>query len=172
MKKTPLYTFVLILGLYGCSSQKKLVENPPFSVNNPTSQEFTAGREEGGSGYILKIPLDGMSRTILFEQVYFRGRLLEPETEIENGIITLICKFQRTMPDKSRDLIMHADPMEEVGNQPPSLLKENEEDFPFELNSDEAVIEYKEEGKRKSRFFKISGIKEKMPLQYPSRPQN
>lgn len=172
MNKMPLYTFILILGLFGCSSQKKLVEQAPFVVGGPTCQEYAAGRPEGGSGLILRIPLETLPSRIQFGKVYFRGRVLTPQLETENGSSVLICKFEREEAIVQKDIIMHADPMEEVGNQPPVMLKEKEEDFPFELNSDEAVLEYKLEGKRKSRFVKIIGIKEKTPLIYPSRPQN
>ncbi|NER09876.1 hypothetical protein SAMN06265375_101603 [Muriicola jejuensis] len=172
MKKLPLYTIVLILGLFGCSSQKKLVEQAPFTIKNPTCQEFAAGRPEGGSGFTLEIPVDGLPSDIHFEKVYFRGHQMIPHNKVENGSTVLICEYQRNIPPASKDIIMHADPMEEVGNQPPALLKEKGEEFPFELKGDEAVLEYRLEGKRKSRYYKISGIKEKTPRQYPSRPQN
>lgn len=171
MKKLPVFTFILVLGLFGCSSQKKLGKTAPFNVTGPTFQEFAAGKAEGGSGFTLKIPLEGTLSTLVFEGVYFRGHLMKPSVEEENGKSSLVCEFWYEIPAEEKRFVMHADPMEEVGNQPPALLKEKDE-FPFELQPDEAVIAYKEQGKRKVSFFKIGGIKEKAPLMYPSRPQN
>jgi hypothetical protein len=172
MKKIALYSSVLLMGLLGCTSQKKLVKDAPFSVVGPSSQEFASGMEQGGTGFTLEIPLEEIPSDIEFLIVYFRGQLLQPEVTEEDGRAALLCNFRRESPKGEGKFVMHSDPMEEVGNQPPAKLKEETEPFPFELKADEAVLEYKEIGKSKSRFYKIGGIKEKAPLLYPSRPQN
>ena len=75
-------------------------------------------------------------------------------------------KFENHKPD----IVMHSDPKKEVGNQPPRLRTEEEKTFPFELNADEAVLSYLENGKVK--YVKISGVKDKPARIYPGRPKN
>ncbi len=172
MKKITLFCSILLLGLFGCTSQKKLVKEAPFTVENPSSQEFASGREEGGTGFILRIPLEEAPEDMEFLAVYFRGHSLQPELVMEEGKTALLCQFMHESPDGNGKFVMHADPMEEVGNQPPARLGGKEGAVPFDLEADEAVLEYREKGKKKSHFFKIGGIKEKLPRQYPSRPKN
>ncbi|QBA65435.1 hypothetical protein [Muriicola soli] len=171
MKKIPFYIVIILFGLFGCSSQKKLTSEAPFTVEGANCQEYAAGREEGGTGFTLKIPLKGELTSIDFQQVYFRGHAMQPELSTIDGESVLVCLYENIKPDGGKGLVMHADPREEVGNQPPAMLGEKEE-FPFELNADEAVIGFSEIGKKKLNYYKITGIKEKIPVQYPSRPKN
>jgi len=172
MKKQAVFTLVIIMGLFGCSSQKKLTKDTPFSVEGPSCQLFSAGREEGGTGFVLKFPLSGDWSNVSFQKIYFRGHLLEPNLLPEEGDTVLVCEYKKATPDGGKGIIMHADPMEEVGNQPPPFIEHEPEEFPFDLSGDEAVIEFLETGKKKPRYVKVAGIKEKLPLQYPSRPKN
>ena len=172
MKNTALICSVLLLGLFGCTSQKKLVKEAPFTVESPSSWEFASGREQGGSGFTLRIPLEDVPEGMEFMAVYFRGHSLQPEMGMEDDLVVLLCEFRRESPDGDGKFVMHADPMEEVGNQPPARLGEKDEAIPFDLEADQAVLEYREKGTKRSRFFKIEGIKEKLPHQYPSRPKN
>ena len=167
------YPAVLILGILfgmgGCSSQKKLDVNAPFSIEQPSCTPYAGGREASGSGFVLRLPISAMANSdITFEKVYFRGHILTPELLMEEKQQLLYCRYQRT-PAEKPDIIMHADPMKEVGNQPPAE-KVGTKEFPFELKAEEAVIAYRLEGKTK--YTKISGIKDKTPDLLPTRPQN
>jgi hypothetical protein len=172
MRIIPVYTIVILFGLFGCSSQKKLVQEAPFTIKNPSSQDYAAGKEEGGSGFTLSLPISDNLGDVTFEEIYFRGHIMKPSLVLnENGRV-LECVYRNENLEVKPDMVMHADPKEEIGNQPPSLLKTAEKEFPFELEKDEVVISYREKGKNKMRYFKMVGVKEKLPLIYPSRPKN
>jgi len=172
MRKIPVLTVVILFGLFGCSSQKKLVMEAPFTIKDPSCQDYTAGREEGGSGFTLNLPIADNMGEVTFEEVYFRGHIMKPSlVQNENGSV-LVCDHRNEDLKVKPDIVMHADPKEEIGNQPPSLLKTDQKEFPFELEKDEVVISYREKGKKKMHYFKIKGVKEKLPLIYPSRPKN
>ncbi|MCE2613658.1 hypothetical protein LVD13_11805 [Flavobacteriaceae bacterium D16] len=169
MKYTFTIMVVILFGMSGCSSQKKLVEQAPFSVEKPSCTPFEGGLEASGSGFVLQLPISTQAEDeITFEKVFFRGHILNPEWVTEEGNRFLQCRYMRKGKEKP-DIIMHDDPMMEVGNQPPGEIVEKEE-FPFKLKPDEAVIAYRLKGK--TVYTKISGIKEKSPLIYPSRQNN
>lgn len=172
MKKIPFYTFIVLFGLFGCSSQKKLSSDAPFTITAASCQDFASGREEGGTGFTLEFPFEGEVSSIDFQKVYFRGHILNPELKTLEGTTVLVCRYEKNKADEGKGMVMHADPREEIGNQPPAMLKDNQEDYPFKLNEGEAVIQYSLIGKKKVNYFKLTGVKEKMPVQYPSQPKN
>ncbi len=172
MKNIPVLTIVLLFGLFGCSSQKKLVQEAPFTIKDPSCQDYAAGREEGGSGFTLSLPIADNVEDVSFEEIYFRGHIMKPAlVQNKNGSV-LECVYRNENPGVNPDMVMHADPKEEIGNQPPSLLKTDQKEFPFKLDKDEVVISYREKGKKRIQYFKMKGVKEKLPLVYPSRPKN
>lgn len=173
MKKTIIILISFVLGVFGCTSQKKLASDAPFTIEKPTCQQFSAGREEGGSGFILRIPMGEMATTdISFKDIFFRGHVLPAEMVKETAGVVLLCEFKNKPAGKKPDLIMDADPKQEIGNQPPEMISENDKEFPFELAPDEAVISFTEGNSNKVIYHKIGGVKDKEPQVYPSRPKN
>ena len=169
MKYPAAVILVIMFGMTGCSSQKKLQADAPFNIEQPSCTPFSGGREASGSGFVLRLPISGISDSgISFEKVYFRGHILTPELLSQEDRDFLYCRYEHIRREKP-DIIMHADPVEEVGNQPPAL-KVGKEEFPFELEPQEAVIAYRQKGK--TRYAKISGIKDKAPELLPTRPEN
>ncbi|MDX1314651.1 MAG: hypothetical protein R3356_04045 [Eudoraea sp.] len=157
---------VVLFGLSGCSSQKKLVKQAPFIVEKPTCTPFDGGRETSGSGFTLRLPVSLQTGDeLVFEKVFFRGHVLDSKLVTEDGMQYLQCKYKREVKQKP-DIVMHDNPIMEVGNQPPAEIREKE-DYPFKLNPDEAVISYLHKGK--TRFAKISGVKDKSPVIFPGR---
>ncbi|NNJ88362.1 MAG: hypothetical protein HKP53_03085 [Eudoraea sp.] len=172
MRNLPVLTIVVLFGLFGCSSQKKLVQEAPFTIKDPSCQDYTAGREEGGSGFTLNLPIENNLEDVTFEEIYFRGHIMKPSlAQNENGSV-LVCEHKNENLNVKSDMIMHADPKEEIGNQPPPLPKTDQREFPFELEMDEVVISYREKGQKRMKYFKLKGVKEKQPLLYRSRPKN
>ena len=168
MKYSVVILAAMLFGMGGCSSQKKLVKQAPFLVEKPSCTPFAEGREASGSGFVLRLPVVVQTEEdIVFEKVFFRGHVLDSEWVTEEGKQILQCRFEKKDKDK-QDFIMHDDPMMEVGNQPPGKIKE--EDYPFDLKPDEAVIAYRHKGK--TRYSKIVGIKDKSPMIFPSRENN
>lgn len=162
---------VTIFSLYGCSSQKKLTMAPPFSINNPSYQEYAGGREESGTGFILNFPVDiETGSEIEFLEVFFRGHVLQAELEKDGENLYISCDYKDVIEGKKPDIIMHSDPKKEVGNQPPGSISKENQDFPFELKEDEGVVSYKNTAgdpqKNKIAYFKITGIKTKPALIY------
>lgn len=153
--------------LTSCSSQKKLVAKVPFTIGNGYCQEWTGGKEESGKGLLVKIPVSEMEGYTL-EGIYFRGQMGEVSLEEENGQKYAVTNMQKSSNAKP-DIVMHADPKEEVGNQPPRIKSEEELDFPFELKDTEAVLSFSKNGRIK--YCKVTGIKDKAALIYQSKPQ-
>ena len=151
---------VLTLSLSGCSSQKKMVENPPFELGTATCQSWTGGRVESGSGLLLQIPvlsenLDNMK----LQQAYFRGKIADLKLKSTDNGWVAESNFITRAAGKP-DMTMHADAKQEVGNQPP-MPKEK---FPFELENNQCVLSYLDGDTVK--YFKVEGIKEKKPVFY------
>ncbi len=172
MRKISVLTIVILFALFGCSSQKKMVMEVPFTIKDPSCQDYAAGKEEGGSGFILSLPIIDNKDDVTFEEIFFRGHIMKPSLLQNEKGTTLICKWENKNKQGTPDMVMHADPREEIGNQPPSLLKTEEVEFPFDLEKDEVVIGFRKKGKKKIYYHKMKGVKDKLPLVYPSRPKN
>ena len=151
---------VLLFSLSGCSSQKKLVDKPPFDMGDATCQKWVGGREESGSGLLLNISVnETLSGNTQLQQAYFRGMVADIKMEEKDGQLMATANFLNKRDEKP-DMVMHSDPKKEVGNKPPKL----KDKFPFELEADECVVSYLEDDKM--QYFKITDIKEKKPLSY------
>lgn len=157
---------IFTLGLSGCSSQKKLTEKAPFTVKDAVCQTWVGGREESGTGMEVTLSLEGLPKTdVNLNQLFFRGRVGDISlSRTETGTLAT-CTFV----EMKKDISMHSDPMQEVGNQPPRMKSAAEKEFPFELGQDEAVISY-EEGDH-MRYFKITGVVEKPGRAYLGQEQ-
>lgn len=160
MKTVTYMLFVLAFSLVGCSSQKKMVENPPFDLGEATCQAWKGGRAETGSGLLLEIPVMGdASDQVKLQQAYFRGKITDVKMEAIEGGWVAKANFMDGNAEK-KDMVMHADSKQEVGNQPPN----RDGKFPFELEQDQCVLSYMEGDSVK--YFKLEGIKEKQALIY------
>ena len=146
---------MLFAMLFSCSSQKKLVENPPFEMRQPTFQKWVGGRAESGQGWKLEIPLgnNDLGETTL-EKVFFRG-MEAPISLTKNGEQWVASANFNSSGLEKPDIIMHSDSTKEVGNQPPAMGVE----MPFQIENDQCLLVYKE-GKR-LRYVKLENVKEK-----------
>jgi len=159
-----------VIGLMSCSSQRKLQTEAPFTVERPTVEYWVGGREESGTQMRFQVrwnPIDPSAITL--DSLYFRGRVMKAELkETETGFL-ITGTYIEDMPKS--DIIMHADPRQEVGNQPPKPLNTRKA-FPFELSPNEAVLSYLEGNTEKKRYYKISGVVEKQGRILPGRTKN
>ena len=155
-----LSVIAMTFSLSGCSSQKKFVKTPPFEVGQATCQTWTGGRPESGSGIKLEIPISNLPKEgDALQQAYFRGKMADIKLKDgENGKIAT-ANFMNNRLGKP-DIIMHSDPKQEVGNQPPKP----EVEFPFELSPNECVVSYLDGDTVK--YVKIEDVKELKPLIY------
>jgi len=148
---------LLIIGLESCSSQKKIeTTNQYFDTGASSIQEWIGGRPESGSGFNLKIALINQSEDISFEEIYFRNRILPCELKEEGEVLYLLAKYNKTSAENPSNDMHEA---------------KTEKKFPFLLQPTEAIIGYTKEGQPK-KYLKITDIKQKAPLAFPSKPKN
>ena len=134
-------------------------QNPPFKITEAYYQNWVAGVKEGGSGTNVHIVLSEMDSDVVIQNIYFRNQILEAKGNVnEPNQFTGYLKN-----DAQRDLIMDADPMKEAQNNPPSS-------FPFQLEKNQAVVEYWFGGKK--NYYKISNLTEKQMIPYPQANPN
>ncbi|KPM30997.1 Hypothetical protein I595_2976 [Croceitalea dokdonensis DOKDO 023] len=155
------YTLLAALfSLSACKSQKNHMTEAPLQIGEASSQRWMGGRAESGSGTILEIPLTAeMPNGLELKQAFFRDKIADVRLKTQNGQAVLTANFRNVSLDKP-DIIMHADPKQEVGNQPPTPKGK----FPFKLADDECMISYMDGDTVK--YFKIQGVKEKKARMY------
>ncbi|PCJ97679.1 MAG: hypothetical protein COA50_04365 [Flavobacteriaceae bacterium] len=168
MRNVTYIGIVIAMIFSGCVSQKKLQTETPFVLGAVTGQKWIGGMEQSGTGYELAIPVSNMSiQKVDLLEVYFRGKVTRVIIEENENVIMAVAKYYSAKPD----IIMHADPKQEVGNQPPTLDKKGAKAFPFDLKTNEAILSYLE--KDKLKYVKITQVKEKAPKIYPAaKPQD
>ena len=162
MKKTIKKTALIILlsfimtGFSQCSSTKKLQSKAPTEITEIYYQRWASGVRDGGAGVDLFISTT--SKNVQLDSVYFRGRIssLELQTETAN-----LYKARFVITKEKFDIIMSNDSLAEYGNK----LPDENKPFPFDLKDQECVISYKD-GK-KTKYFKIEGIKEGEVKHFP-----
>ena len=157
--KNSIYIFLsVIMGLSGCSSQKKLQTNPPFVLGEATSQKWADDEEENDFERIVKIVVRELTGQVTLQKLYYKGQVADITIETGEEQMIAVAKFEKTDFEKW-DMIMHADPKKEVGNRPPRPRKKDKGAFPFELSDEEAVLSYIENDTVK--YVKVSAILEK-----------
>jgi len=154
MKDLYFLSLIVLFAMGGCSSQKKLMENPAVEVVSAQCFKSKPGREESNPQLILEVQVKDLPAKVTAAEVLFRGQVKPYSMENMNGKSQLTAYFSVDGPAKP-DLIMDGDSTKEGGNQPPELqplLKE----FPFELGKDEAVFRFKQGDKYS--YFKVTSI--------------
>ncbi len=148
--------FVLVIGLASCASQNKLeTANIPFELGTSSFQEWTGGREESSSGGELKISVSELATEgLTFEKVYFRGRAMDCELMKGEESTSIVSSYKINDGTKAN-----------LGKEGEKMLET------FEVKGTEAILGYKTAA-GKMKYVKVSGIKEKAPLLYSSRPKN
>lgn len=156
---------ILFFSLSNCGGaqnsdiSKSFVQNPPFKIAEAYYQNWVAGVEDGGSGVNVHINFSEIDKDVVIQNIYFKNHILEAK-----GNVNKPKQFIGYLKNSGRtDVIMDADPIKEAQNTP-------SENFPFQLNTNEAVVEYWYSGKR--NYYKISNLSEKNRLPYPQANPN
>jgi hypothetical protein len=137
---------IMLLGLFSCSSQKKLQTETPFELGSATCQAYIGGMENSGNGLSIKIPVTiDEASTLEMKEIYFRGKQASITMEQIDGANYAIAKI-------------------------PNSKGGSAETIALALEATEAVLSYTENGKLK--YTKVTGIKEKQPLLYKGKPKN
>lgn len=154
---------ILLFSLLNCGGAQNtndkisLVQKPPFKITEAYTQSWVAGIEEGGSGTNVHIVFNEMDPDVVIQNIYFKGHILEAKANEANEYVGYLKN------DAKSDVIMDADPMKEAQNTPSEI-------FPFQLEANEALVEYRFDGKK--NYYKISNLSEKNRISYPqSKPR-
>ncbi|MFK7781175.1 hypothetical protein [Psychroserpens sp.] len=143
-----------------CSSAQKLEKHAPIAIGEVYAQKWAAGTKKGGSGINVYIPV--ANNSVVLDSIFFRGQ--KATLDFVNGNKDVYVGQFYNEENHSQDIILSSDMYEESKNKLPPLIKE----APFELNENECVISYLKNNE--TLYFKISNIKIKQPLHYPSAP--
>ena len=156
---------LLLLSFSNCggaqevNDNKTFVQNPPFKIAEAYYQNWVAGIKDGGSGINIHITFSEINSDLVIQNIYFRNHILEAK-----GNINEPKQFVGYLKNETqRDIVMDADPMKEAQN---TLSKA----FPFQLEENQAVIEYWFGGKK--NYFKIENLSQKEMIPYPQTNPN
>ncbi|MBK5213155.1 MAG: hypothetical protein JJE55_05790 [Flavobacteriaceae bacterium] len=149
-----LFSFSNCGGAQNKDEMKALVQNPPFKIAEAYFQDWAAGVKEGGSGTNIHIVFKEMDPNVVIQNIYFRNHILEAKGNV-NDPNQYVGYLQN---NTQRDVIMDADPVKEAQNVPSKT-------FPFQLEDNQAVVEYWFGGKK--NYYKISNLSRKDMIAYP-----
>ncbi len=156
---------ILLFSLSNCRGAQNnkgkmtLEQNPPFKIAEAYYQNWVAGVKEGGSGTNVHITFSEMDSDAVIQNIYFRNHKLEAKGNINepNHFVGYLKK------DINRDIIMDSDPIKEAQNTPQKA-------FPFQLEENQAVIEYWFGGKK--NYYKIENLSQREMIPYPQANPN
>lgn len=135
------------------------MQNPPFKISEAYYQNWAAGVEQGGTGANVHINFSEIDPDVVIQNIYFKNRILEAKGNV-NEPMQFVGYLKN---DEQADVVMDSDPMKEAQNSP-------SKSFPFELEENQAVVEYWYGGKK--NYYKIIRLSEKEMIPYPQAKPN
>ena len=148
-----------------CSSAQKLEPIAPLDFGDVYYQKKAQAVRDLESYLTIFIPVEEeIKNNIELDSVYFRGRsakLMDTNKSPKMYYGRFVIK-----PKKAEDIILSSDMKDEHQNK---VTMDNPK-IPFELLPNQCVISYKQDGKTK--YYKISNIKEKRLKDVPMEPNN
>ena len=134
--KPLLYAVIFIL-LSACSTAVRTssltvmgivqVEKPPFTIIELSLTPWVAGREEGGTGYLLELTLADPFTTL--DSVIYKGNSAvwkQNSMQVDKAIYTANIR-EKSTPQK--ELILDGDSIKEYGNNPPNRVSDHADIF-------------------------------------------
>ena len=148
--------FLTLLSAQNCSN--KMQDSFPVAITEAYHQRWVAGVRGGGSGTAVYILFEKeLPKEIEVKQLYFNKNIAKAN-KISESEYNFNFVGQANF-DKGNEL------QSDAPSKPKEMLP------PFAIKDDEAILEYTQKGEKK--YFKITNLKEKEMLAYPSaRPQN
>lgn len=157
-----IFYFLPILFFWQCQLPKvSFQKNPDFQIKEVYAQDFTGGQPgNSGTNVIMQVIYQ---ENIIPDSLYYQNRVSVIDVKSTASEVLWVGRFQKI----TRKVInLQENPNDEVSIPVPEM-----ENFPFELKNEEAVLLYHD--KEKSYYFKITGIKQKERVFFPTaRPQN
>lgn len=130
-----------ILTVFAQCKSVSFEKSPPFKIMS-TSYNYWSGGQPGVSGIKVAIQIRPET-TVVFDSLYFQKKRTKIEMQQQEGK-QLVVGFFNTSTEQ---------PVFNAKKEPKKPV-----DFPFELQSNEAVISYLVKGKL--HYYKVSNIKE------------
>ncbi|MFV8365532.1 hypothetical protein [Flavobacterium sp. XS1P27] len=146
--KTIVLLFIIAISLTFCAMKQEFQTDFPQEIQSAFYQKMKDGIDSGGTYFYIEFKKP-LAANIKLEKIYF----LNQESTIK-GIDknTFTARFYKE--NEKKDFILHKDASKEYGNKAPVIQKTK-----FDLNPNEAVLEYKKDDK--TQFFKITNLIEK-----------
>ena len=146
--KTIALLFIIAISLTFCAMKQELQTKFPQEIKSVFYQKWKEGPENDGTHFYIEFKKP-LAANIKLEKIYFQNQE-SPVEEITKN--TFVAHFYQS--NTKEDFIMDIDPAKEYGNKAPAIQKSK-----FDLKPNEAVLEYKKDGK--IQFFKIANLIEK-----------
>lgn len=149
-----LFRLSIVIFLVSCSSNNKfkIEKEQPLQLKEAYFEQWTSGVKGGGSGLNIFLISEkkGENKDVQIEGIYFQDSYTTLTFYQPN-------KYQGFIKTKGNDSSFALD---EGGKKVDASTKQKEEEIPFELGDNEAVISYVKEGKKK--YFKVTMVKKEM----------
>ncbi|UPQ80574.1 hypothetical protein M0M57_06965 [Flavobacterium azooxidireducens] len=133
------FSIIILFFLVGCASKETFQTQFPIPISDYFYQI------KGNQTHFVIVFQQSISEDIKLEKLYFRNQTEEIKLISAQKVEAVFIK---------PDLILDANPENEYGNQPPIPQKQQ-----FQLNSNEAVLEFTQNGKIK--HYKFTNVTEK-----------
>ena len=140
--------FIFSISLTFCAMKQELQSEFPQEIQSIFYLKGELSNQEEGIHLYIEFK-EPLLSTIKLEKIYFHN-----QSAAVNEITTSTFVAHFKDRNKKQDLILDANPAKEYGNKAPVLEKSQ-----FDLKSDEAILEYKNNSK--TQFFKITNLIEK-----------
>jgi len=160
MRKRKYNSFILMalisfFSLATCATAKKLDKVPPTGITEAYYQNWVAGVQGGGSG--TNIFIKTSSQDIVLDSVYFHNKVAKLSAQ-QSMPLFYIGRFSNDMNKEWENT--------NKNHTKRSEIKASEmANFPFQLKTNECVVSYMQDEKRK--YFKISELEKKASDEYP-----
>ncbi|MCB4807342.1 hypothetical protein LG651_03695 [Tamlana sp. 62-3] len=142
-----------------CASTNTLEKKPSITLKQVYYERWVAGVKGGGSGVNLFIPIQSNTNKSVLDSVYFQGKGAKLEMINQELVVG---RFKTEANRSKEDIIMSNEAYAEYGQNKSMYTPK----MPFELEENECVISYLENGIKK--YFKVGDVVFKKSRPIPS----
>ncbi|MFV8269095.1 hypothetical protein ACNQGP_04050 [Flavobacterium sp. GT2N3] len=139
--------FIVAISLTFCAMKQEFQTEFPQEIQSVFFQNGDDGAENNQTHFYIEFKKP-ITASIKLEKIYFHNQESPVEVITKNTFVSHFFQI------KKEDLILDSNPANEYGNKAPRIQKSK-----FDLKSNEAVLQYKQENK--TFFYKITNVMEK-----------
>lgn len=115
--------FITFLSASKCTESQNAQITPPIPIGEVYVEEWTSPIKSGGSGFNLFIPIDTKPKSnVVLDSVYYRNQGTKLVKKVTDSMTLYIGQFKNSQKTKG-DIIMSSDPLEEMKNNVPEVVK-------------------------------------------------